>query len=397
MIYEEIPIEKLDVEVLDGDRGKNYPHKDELMDAGYCLFLSANNVTDDGFNFDSPVFISKEKDSALRGGKLKRNDIVITTRGTIGNVCHYNHLVPYENMRINSGMLIIRCGRNINSEYLYYALRSSYFQAQIRLSQTGSAQPQLPKSLFVKLKVNIPPLSKQEEIANILATIDRKIDNNVAINENLHRQLDAMFEKSCLHGTEATMTSLLKEIESGSRPKGGALTNGIPSIGAEKIEKFGVYNYKNEKYISQEYFSQLKRGIVESGDVLLYKDGAYTGKVSMALDGFPHNVCAINEHVFILRTQEKRFQSFLYACLSQESVRQSIYTLAASKAAQPGLNKQDLLTIKVILPSQQELNTFEDMARPIMKLIAINALENKKLKEMREISLSKLMTGEIEV
>ena len=397
MIYEEIPIEKLDVEVLDGDRGKNYPHKDELMDHGHCLFLSANNVTDDGFNFDSPVFISKEKDSVLRGGKLKRNDIVITTRGTIGNVCHYNHRVPYENVRINSGMLIIRCGSNINSEYLYYALRSSYFRAQIKLSQTGSAQPQLPKSLFVKLKVNIPPLLKQEEIANILSTIDRKIDNNVAINDNLHRQLDAIFEKTCLHGTETTMTSLLKEIESGSRPKGGALTSGIPSIGAEKIEKFGVYNYKNEKYISQEYFSQLKRGIVESGDVLLYKDGAYTGKVSMALDGFPHDVCAINEHVFILRTQEKRFQSFLYACLSQESVRQSIYTLAASKAAQPGLNKQDLLTVKVILPSQKELNDFEDIAHPIMKLIAVNALENKKLKEMREICLSKLMTGEIEV
>ena len=47
---------------------------------------------------------------------------------------------------------------------------------------------------------------------------------------------------------------------------------------AEKIEKFGVYNYSSEKYISEEYYEKLKNGKLNSGDVLLYKDGAYTGK-----------------------------------------------------------------------------------------------------------------------
>ena len=63
MKYTEYEIEKLNIAVIDGDRGKNYPHQDELLDMGECVFLSANNVTQMGFKFDSVMFITKEKDN----------------------------------------------------------------------------------------------------------------------------------------------------------------------------------------------------------------------------------------------------------------------------------------------------------------------------------------------
>ena len=86
MKYTEYELGQINIEVIDGDRGKNYPHQDELLKEGSCVFLSANNVTSSGFKFDSVVFITEEKDKILRNGKLVRNDIVITTRGTVGNV-----------------------------------------------------------------------------------------------------------------------------------------------------------------------------------------------------------------------------------------------------------------------------------------------------------------------
>ena len=67
--YIEKQISELGIEVIDGDRGKNYPHKEELLPQGNCLFLSANNVTANGFSFDNNVFITAEKDSVLRNGK----------------------------------------------------------------------------------------------------------------------------------------------------------------------------------------------------------------------------------------------------------------------------------------------------------------------------------------
>lgn len=182
---EQVAIEKLEIDVIDGDRGKNYPHQDELMADGDCLFLSAKNVTSTGFDFSDNQFITSEKDALLRNGKLQRGDIVFTSRGTVGNVALYDNSVPYDNVRINSGMLIIRCSDSISREYVYNVLRSSWFYQEIKQIQTGSAQPQLPKSYFLKMKVPVPELSIQKKIAGIIMQLDKKIRCNNAINNNL--------------------------------------------------------------------------------------------------------------------------------------------------------------------------------------------------------------------
>ena len=85
MSWRELPLSELPIDVIDGDRGKNYPKQNEFHEKGYCVFLSATNVTKSGFKFDTVQFIDEQKDSALRKGKLSRNDVVLTTRGTIGN------------------------------------------------------------------------------------------------------------------------------------------------------------------------------------------------------------------------------------------------------------------------------------------------------------------------
>jgi len=79
------------------------------------------------FDFDEVAFISKEKDGQLRKGKLNRNDVVLTTRGTVGSVAIYDNSVPYDNVRINSGMLIFRANEVMNSEFLYYLLKKPPF------------------------------------------------------------------------------------------------------------------------------------------------------------------------------------------------------------------------------------------------------------------------------
>ena len=172
-----VRITDMDLDIIDGDRGKNYPHGDELLSNGYCLFLSAENVTKTGFRFDNNQFITKEKDYALRNGRMVRDDIVITTRGSIGHVAYYDDKVPFDRIRINSGMLIIRNKKEqINMKYLYQVLAGDWFQKQILLTQTGSAQPQFPKSIFSKMKLPLPPLPEQTAIAEILSTQDRVIE-----------------------------------------------------------------------------------------------------------------------------------------------------------------------------------------------------------------------------
>ncbi len=87
------------VEIIDGDRGANYPSIEEMTKNGYCLFLNAGNVTKIGFDFSDAKYISKDKDESLRKGKLKKNDVVLTTRGTVGNVAFYSDAILIDNIR----------------------------------------------------------------------------------------------------------------------------------------------------------------------------------------------------------------------------------------------------------------------------------------------------------
>lgn len=159
-------------EIIDGDRGKNYPKSEEFYDDGYCLFLSAKNVTKNGFLFETNQFISEEKDKILRKGKLKRGDIVITTRGTIGNIAYFDETIPYENIRINSGMVIIR-GKDLefNQKFFLEAFRQKIDEI-IATQVTGAAQPQLPIHIMSKITLPYPNIDLQNTFAEYVQKID---------------------------------------------------------------------------------------------------------------------------------------------------------------------------------------------------------------------------------
>jgi type I restriction enzyme S subunit len=161
------------LQIIDGDRGNNYPKKSDFLDEGFCLFLSTKNVRANGFLFEDRMFISQEKDSQLRKGKLKRRDVILTTRGTIGNIAIYDENVEFEHIRINSGMLIFRPNeKNILSEYLFEILRSSNMKAQIEKFTSGAAQPQLPIKTLINFNFFIPKsLEEQSKIVFSLQEI----------------------------------------------------------------------------------------------------------------------------------------------------------------------------------------------------------------------------------
>ncbi|MDN5690186.1 restriction endonuclease subunit S [Acinetobacter johnsonii] len=150
---------------IDGDRGKNYPKKEDYQTEGYCLFLSTKNVRKFGFLFDDKVFISKQKHEQLRNGTLERDDLIITTRGTLGHIASYDKNVPFDVVRINSGMLILRkTKQNLLNEFMMLLLASPKFQRIIEEQRTGSAQPQLPAKILKEFEIELPSLDEQKLI-----------------------------------------------------------------------------------------------------------------------------------------------------------------------------------------------------------------------------------------
>jgi len=183
-----ISFEEAPFEIIDGDRGSNYPSKEDFSPYGFCLFLNTKNVRFDGFKFDDLEFITTEKDQTLRKGKLRRGDVVLTTRGTIGNTAIYDDSVPYEHIRINSGMLIFRPDEKaILGSYLFHFFQSENFRKQREAISSGAAQPQLPIRNLKDAVIPVPGLDVQ---LSIVAEIEAE---QALVNAN--RELIARFEK----------------------------------------------------------------------------------------------------------------------------------------------------------------------------------------------------------
>lgn len=421
MEWKEVDIEQTSIEIIDGDRGKNYPKNNELTNSGYCLFLSAANVTKNGLQFSNNSFITKEKDALLRKGKLMPKDIVLTTRGTVGNVGFYSDDVPYPNMRINSGMVIIRPGEDFDTMFLYQYLRSCYFRAQITQFQSGSAQPQLPISTLQKMKVIKPDIDAQRRIASILSSLDRKIELNNKINADLEEMAQAIFKNRFVdfepfkdgkfvdselgmipEGWKVSQIADIPHIlETGKRPKGGAVEKGIPSVGAEHVKGMCAYDYSKTKYINCEFAAKLKTGKINGYELMIYKDGGKPGyfipNFSIFGEGYPFENCYLNEHVFKLDFDgNKEFNIFCYFFFKTERIM-SYFNAQGAKAAIPGINKKDVENIYIFSPDNESVIKFGEFAYPLFKQMLKNAIENRTLSLLRDTLLPRLMSGELEV
>lgn len=182
-------------QIIDGDRGKNYPKQEEFSDSGFCLFLNAKNVTAQGFSFENCTYITEEKDALLRNGKLCRGDVVLTTRGTIGNLAFYDTSVPYENIRINSGMVILRMNKQVVSEIFFIEQFKMQLDSIKSRIASGSAQPQLPISTMNKIEMILPPIELQNQFAAFVERVSQQKQNVQQSLEKLELMKKALMQE----------------------------------------------------------------------------------------------------------------------------------------------------------------------------------------------------------
>ena len=387
MKFDVVQLESTGIDVIDGDRGKNYPHQNELLSTGFCLFLSAKNVTKSGFSFSETQFISQRKDALLNNGRLCRGDIVITTRGTVGNVALYSPQVPYENIRINSGMLIIRCANNISNQYLYQVLRSEWFQKQIMAVQSGSAQPQLPKSHFLKMNIPLPPLPIQEKIASILQLIDDKITTYNSINDNLEQQARALYQRMFIDnpvsgGYMGTLSDIA-DITMGQSPNGSSYNeDGNGAVFFQGRAEFGF------RFPSVRLYTTEPKRMACANDTLM-SVRAPVGDLNVA-----YTDCCIGRGLAAIHSKSNQQSFVLYTMFS---LHKQLDVFNGEGTVFGSINRTSLTELPIFIPSDREIVKFEAIVAPIDAAIRNNYEEICRLEKIRDALLPKLMSGELDV
>jgi type I restriction enzyme S subunit len=361
--------------------------------------------------------VSHEGAELLKRVKLPANSVCVSCIGWQMGEAIMTDKPSFTNQQINA----IVPNSKVDPSFLYYSLLPRKQELLSMGATIGARTPILKKSAFSDLKVKIPTLPVQRRIAGILSAYDELMENSQQRMRILEEIARTIYREWFVHfrfpGHEklpravATLGDIpqgweisrlgdhLSALDTGKRPKGGATSSegGVPSIGAENISGIGNHSYAAEKFVPRDFFTQMRRGLVQNRDVALYKDGAYIGRSSYFRDGFPHIECCVNEHVFLLRSSGKRLtQNALYLWLREPDTVHAIRA-TNSNAAQPGINQQGINGLKIVVPTASLASRFDETVEPLLAQIVNLAKRNQNLRRTRDLLLPKLMSGEIDV
>ena len=147
---------------------------------------------------------------------------------------------------------------------------------------------------------------------------------------------------------------VLSTLETGSRPKGGVsqIHDGIPNLGGEHVGNAGKVNLSQMKYVSNDFFKSMNKGVIKKQDILMVKDG-YTGKTSFIDDAFPFEKASVSEHVYIMRPSEEILPKFLFYYL-RSTFSQSIIK-NRTKGIIAGLSMKFVNNFPIVFPIDKKI------------------------------------------
>ena len=424
MKTERTELKNLTKQITDGE------HAQVIDDVSGKFYLLSNKNIKDGLieiDVNDRKINEKTFNKISKRTKLDTNDVIISTVGTIGkSAVVKNKDINFDFQR---SVGIIKCDKEkIIPDYLYHYLNLNLVKKRLIDSANVSIQKCIYISDLEELIIDYhKDIQYQTKVANFLNLLDEKRNLNSKINfkiENIIKKLynywfvqfdfpnennlpykknggkllwNKTFNREIPYNWEVgTLKDVLNKIECGNRPKGRVRDNieGIPSVGAENIIGIGKYNFEQEKFIPKEYFDKMKLGKVKKKDVLVYKDGLGVGKISMFQDNFPYEKCAINSHVFILRSNNKISQNYLYFWLDQKFIKDLIIRLGLT-SSQPGINQEDINEIPILVPNSNLVKKFDELIESKINILFLNAKKNKFLSNFKNEILPMILSGQI--
>lgn len=356
------------VNILNGDRGKNYPSKKDYVKEG-IPFINAGAIADGVLEPEYFNYIGESKFESLRAGKIQIDDILYCLRGSLGK-CAIIHL----DMKgaISSSLCIMRRKYHMNNKYIFYFLNSDIVEKQQSLVENGSAQPNLSAANVGNYIIPLPPLSEQKRIVHRIESLFAKLDE---AKEKIQQVLDGaeMRKAAILHKAftgeltknwrkengisddswNIVLVDDIAQVKGGKRiPKGKNLVidnTGHPYIKAGNL-KNGTVLDSNIMYVPLDVWESIKKYTVNTGDVYITNVGACIGDCGIIPSKF--NGANLTENAVKL-TDLKCDSLFLSRYMASNLVQRQIKNMIAS-ATLGKLAISKIKTLKVNLPLREE-------------------------------------------
>ncbi len=382
--WKEYEMSELIEEISMGPFGSNI--KVECFTDSGIPVLNGSNLVGFRLNEASFNYVTEEKATSLGRANAYRGDIVITHRGTLGQIVFIPQNSKFERYVISQSQFRIRCNEKVLPEYLvyYFHSREGQYKLLSNASQVGVPSLARPTTTFQKLKVTIPSVAEQERIVKILGSLDDKIELNDAISKNLEEQAQAIFKnwfvdfapfggKMPEGWKEGTVADIIVTHDSKRIPLSGMQRNAMKKI----------YPY----YGATSCMDYVDHYIFDGIYLLLGEDGTVIDENGFPILQYVEGKFWVNNHAHILTGQNGYSVEMLYLFFSLTSVREIV-----TGAVQPKISQGRLNSLAAIIPDCKTAKEFDEMIQPVFAQIRTIRNENQRLTSLRDTLLPKLMS-----
>ena len=401
--WKEYKVAEVIEEISMGPFGSNIK-VDNFIDSGVPV-LNGSNLQGFKLNEDSFNYVSQEKADSLGKANAHRGDVVITHRGTLGQIIYIPEDSKYEQYVISQSQFRLKLNKEIiRPDFFVYFFHTRLGQHRILMNASQVGVPALarPTSTFKEVLVPVPPIDVQSKVMDILHSLDDKIEVNKRINENLEQQAQALFKswfvdfepfrdgefvESLLgmipKGWRVGTLNEIAEITMGTSPSGTSYnTNGIGDVFYQGRAEFGFRFPRRNMYTTEaKRFAEV--------DSVLVSVRAPVGDINVAEER-----CCIGRGLASVKSKSNYNSYILYL---MQSLKPVFDRFNGEGTVFGSINKKTFEEIKIIIPEEKVIAEFNPIIKCMDAQIRINEQESRRLATLRDTLLPKLMSGEIKV
>lgn len=398
MNYKTYPIADLIDEIAMGPFGSNIK-VDCFVDKGIPV-LNGSNL--EGFELSEKSFryVTEEKADSLKKANAYKGDVVITHRGTLGQIVYIPQTAQRDRYVISQSQFRVKCNKKVLPEYFVYYFHTPIGQHKLlsNASQVGVPALARPSSTFQKIEIEIPDLETQRKVVKLIGSLQTRIKTNAEINDNLQQQAELLYHK---------------RFETVNRDKlpvgwsivrlGDVATISKKSFNPAKepemmLEHYSIPAFDEAHFPVFEPSTAIKSNkfIVDDSCFMISKLNPTTKRVWKPYCLTANAVCSTEFIVYKAKSQD--LTDFLYSVIDSTSFSDFMCShVTGSTGSRQRTTPSDTLAFELVLPNAEEIAEYQGVVSPMFEQIKCNAIENDRLKRLRDSLLPKLMSGELDV
>ena len=388
--------------------------KEFYVDNGVPI-LNGSNLQGFKLKEDSFGYLTKEKADSLKKCNAHRGDIIVTHRGTLGQIVYVPVNSKYDRYVISQSQFRFRCKADlVDVQYLvyYFHTREGQYKILANASQVGVPALARATSTFRLIDIKLPPLDDQRRIASILSSLDRKIELNNKINADLEEMAQAIF-KNWFVDFEPFKDGKFVDSELGMIPEGWKVgraddfyqinigktpprkehqwfsTNPADKIWVSiaNMGNSGIFISDSSEYLTKEAVDRHNIIMVPRNTILL------SFKLTVGRVAIADKELTTNEAIARFILSDDKYMEYLYLYLKKYDYN----SLGSTSSIATAVNSKTIKGMQMLQPSDNVIDAFHIQVNPIFEKIRSLTKENSRLSLLRDTLLPRLMSGELEI